>query len=78
MSFAEEPDDFYADDEYCYEPQESPLVHLDMLQVDRLRAWARNIETHGADISQWGYPQFVSEECTRIADSIEAVIKGAR
>lgn len=48
---------------------------LDMLQVDRLRKWASNITEYGADISRWGGVTFVSEECQRIADNIERVIK---
>lgn len=60
------------------EPPQGQGPHLDMLQVDRLRTWARNIrEGGGHDISMWGRPSFVAEECERIANDIEAQIKAA-
>ncbi len=49
--------------------------HLDMLQADRLRNWARNIRACGADISLWGSPTFVADEAERIAEGIELGIK---
>lgn len=51
------------------------LAHLDMLMVDRLRAWAHNIHTYGANIRQWGDPTFVGTEMNRIAADIEAAVK---
>jgi hypothetical protein len=49
--------------------------HLDMLQADRLRAWAMNIRRYGANITEWGSPSFVADEAERIAAGIEAAIK---
>jgi hypothetical protein len=50
-------------------------MYLDMLQVDRLRAWAQNIEVYGADVTHWGNPGFIAAEARRIADDIEGEIK---
>jgi hypothetical protein len=56
-------------------PQEKER-HLDMLQADRLRTWARNIrESGGHNITQWGSPSFVADEAERIAADIEAQVK---
>lgn len=33
---------------------EERVIHLDMLIVDRLLAWAQNIETYGPDLSHVG------------------------
>jgi len=54
------------------------LQYLDMLMVDRLRSWARNIQQSGnGDITLWGAPQFVAAEMCRMADDIEMAIKTA-
>lgn len=57
------------------QPPPEARTDLDMLQVDRLRAWARNIREYGPDITQWGSPAFVAEECERIAADVERSIK---
>ena len=55
--------------------RDTVVEHLDMLQVDRLRTWARNIRESRGDIGAWGSIEFVVAECERIAASIEQVIK---
>lgn len=54
---------------------ELPGLNIDMLDVDRLRQWAVNVETYGADLTQWAYPQFLVEELRRIADGMEAEVR---
>ena len=55
-------------------PQTATERHLDMLQADRLRAWAFNIEQSGANIAMWGDPTFVAAEARRIANDIESQV----
>jgi hypothetical protein len=49
-------------------------LSIDALDVDRLEDWARNIETHGADLTQWGYPQFIVETLRDIAERMREAI----
>lgn len=46
-----------------------------MLDVDRLRNWARNIAVHGADISRWGSVEFVQGRMERIADGLDEAVR---
>lgn len=48
---------------------------IDMLDADRLRQWADNIDTHGADLTHWSDPKFVAAECRRIAGSVEQAVR---
>jgi hypothetical protein len=50
-------------------------LSIDMLDVDRLRKWADNIDTYGADLTQWSYPQFISEWLRNHADDVEAAVR---
>lgn len=55
---------------------DSPLAHIDMLMVDKLRWWADNFEVHGTDLSQWSDPpKWPSVTLREIADGIERAIK---
>lgn len=45
-------------------------LNVDMLDVDRLRDWARLIDTHGDHISDWGDPRFVAGKLRDIADRL--------
>lgn len=73
----------------CYDPADYVSVHkdylasvrdavvsnVDMLQVDRLRKWADNLQEFGPDITYWGSLDFLIHELRSIADSIEACIQ---
>lgn len=50
-------------------------VNVDMLDVDRLREWARLIDTFGPDITHWGQPQFVATKMRDIADRLETEVR---
>lgn len=50
-------------------------LSIDMLDVDRLRAWAQNLLTHGPDISHWGSVPFVVGKMQAIATGMERAIK---
>ena len=45
-------------------------LSIDMLDVDRLREWARLILVHGADISHWGSVPFVASKMQILATGI--------
>jgi hypothetical protein len=50
-------------------------LSLDMLDVDRLRKWAENIETYGPDLREWGAGLFIVGKLRDIAEDIETAIK---
>lgn len=54
---------------------ESIGLSIDMLDVDRLREWARLLLVHGADIGHWGSVQHVAGKLQLIATSVEKAIK---
>lgn len=47
---------------------------VDMLDVDRLREWARLLLTHGADISHWASVPHVASKMQILATALEKVI----
>lgn len=49
-------------------------LSIDMLDADRLRAWADKVEAHGADISHWASCAFVVAELRRIADGVSRAV----
>lgn len=50
-------------------------LHVDMIDVDRLREWARLILVHGADIGQWGSAPFVASKLQILATDLEKTIQ---
>lgn len=50
-------------------------LSIDMLDVDRLREWARLILVHGPDISYWGSPTFVASKMQTLATCIEKAVR---
>lgn len=50
-------------------------LSIDMLDVDRLREWARLLLVHGADISHWGSVPFVAGKMQIMATEMETVIR---
>ncbi len=50
-------------------------LSVDMLDVDRLRDWARLLLVHGADISQWGSVPFVASKMQTLATELEHAIR---
>lgn len=50
-------------------------LSIDMLDVDRLRDWARLLLVHGADISHWGSVPFVAGKMQIMATSLEKAIR---
>lgn len=61
------------------EPQDGPEdtrgLSIDMLDVDRLREWARLLLVHGADISHWGSVPYVAGKMQTLATDIEKAIR---
>jgi hypothetical protein len=58
------------------EPREDEIgLSVDMLDVDRLRKWAENVETYGPDLTLWAYPQFVSEWLRGLADRLDTTVR---
>lgn len=50
-------------------------LSIDMLDVDRLREWARLILEHGSDMSHWGDRFFVVSKMQMIATGIEKAVR---
>ena len=50
-------------------------LSIDMLDVDRLRDWARLLLTHGPDIGHWGSVTHVAGKMQMIATGIEKAIR---
>jgi hypothetical protein len=50
-------------------------LSIDMTDVDRLRDWARNILTHGHDISEWGSVMFVASKMQIMATEMEKAVR---
>lgn len=48
---------------------------VDMLDVDRLREWARLLLVHGADIGHWGSVPFVAGKMQTLATCLEKAIR---
>lgn len=46
-----------------------------MIDVDRLRQWAENIETYGADLTQWADPRFLVVTLRGLADNMDTVVR---
>lgn len=55
--------------------QDGRGLAIDMLDVDRLREWARLLLVHGPDISHWGSVQFVASKLQIIATCMEHTIR---
>lgn len=57
-------------------PGDSDLgLSIDMLDVDRLRDWARLILLYGPDISNWGGTAFVASKMQIMATGMEKAIR---
>ncbi len=56
-------------------PDDGLGLHVDMLDVDRLRDWARLLLEHGPDIGQWGSVPFVVSKMQTMATCLEKTIK---
>lgn len=50
-------------------------LSIDMLDVDRLREWARLILVHGADIGHWGSTAYVVGRMQVMATCIEKAVR---
>lgn len=50
-------------------------LSIDMLDVDRLRDWARLLLVHGADISHWGSVPHVASKMQTIATGLEKAVR---
>jgi len=50
-------------------------LSVDMLDVDRLRDWARLLLTHGADIGHWGSVPHVAGKMQIMATGLEKAIR---
>lgn len=50
-------------------------LSIDMLDVDRLREWARLLLVHGADISHWASTTHVARKMQLIATGIEKAVR---
>ncbi len=50
-------------------------LSVDMLDVDRLRDWARNIDTHGPNLMQWGSPSFLVDRLSDMANRLETTVR---
>jgi hypothetical protein len=50
-------------------------LSFDMLDVDRLRQWASNVDTYGPDLTHWAAPRFVSEWLQDLADRLETAVR---
>ena len=50
-------------------------LHVDMLDVDRLREWARLLLVHGPDIGHWASVPFVAGKMQILATELEKTIK---
>lgn len=57
------------------EPYDALGLSVDMLDVDRLRVWATNVETYGSELSQWGSPGFVVAWIRGLADRLETTVR---
>ena len=50
-------------------------LSVDMLDVDRLRDWARLLLVHGPDIGHWGSVPFVVSKMQTLATDLEKAIR---
>lgn len=50
-------------------------LSIDMLDADRLRAWANNLLVYGADVGQWGDLIHMAGRMQQIATSIEQAVR---
>lgn len=50
-------------------------LSVDMLDVDRLKKWADNIETHGPDLTHWASPAFVAGWLRGLADRLDTTVR---
>lgn len=50
-------------------------LSIDMLDVDRLREWARLLLVHGADIGHWGSVPHVAGKLQIIATNVEKAVR---
>lgn len=57
------------------DPLDDLGLSIDMLDVDRLRDWARLLLEHGADISHWGSVPFVVGKMQIMATEMEKAIR---
>lgn len=57
------------------EETESLGLHVDMLDVDRLREWARLLLVYGPDIGNWGSVPFVVAKMQTLATDIEKTVR---
>jgi hypothetical protein len=66
-----------AEDRAVTAPQEPDdrWLSVDMLDVDRLREWARLILVHGADITHWGSVPYVASKMQTLATGLEKAIR---
>lgn len=48
---------------------------VDMLDVDRLREWARLLLVHGADVSHWASVPYVAGKMQTLATGLEKAIR---
>ena len=55
--------------------EDSTGLHVDMLDVDRLREWARLFLVHGCDISHWGSVPHVAGKLQTLATELEKTIR---
>lgn len=54
---------------------EAAGLSIDMLDVDRLRQWAGNIETYGGDLTHWGSTGFIVKMLRDLADRLAAAVR---
>lgn len=50
-------------------------LSIDMLDADRLRDWAHNIETFGPDITQWGQRDFMAQKLRELSESVAQAVR---
>jgi len=50
-------------------------LNVDMLDVDRLRDWARNIETFGNDLTHWASVSHLVRSMRALADNLEKEVR---
>ncbi len=50
-------------------------LSIDMLDADRLRQWADNIEVHGGDVTYWASMLFLVTKLREIADNVAEAVR---
>jgi hypothetical protein len=50
-------------------------LHVDMLDVDRLRDWARLLLVHGADIGHWASVPHLASKMQTLATGLEKTVR---